>query len=457
MENFLTKFRRKTPTSAKLFKESQKYMPGGVNSSARGTFTGWKPYPVFVKYGSGSRLFDVDGNEYIDYLLSLGPMILGHRPKKVTQAVSNFIFKQGSIFALPYELETEVAEKFIAAVPCAEMVRFTNTGSEAAATTVRIARAYTGRKKIIKFEGHYHGWIDTVYWSNHPKVSELGPKEAPRSVVSGPGVPACIGDTIITLPWNDIQILEKTLAEHGKEIAAIITEPLMCNTGVIEQKAGYLEKMRELATKYGIVLIFDEVITGFRLALGGAQQYYNVTPDLASFAKGFGGGFPVAAIAGKRSIMEMIAAGKYSHSGTYNANGIAMAAANATLDELARPGLYERLHALGEKLRNGLRELFSESELKVQICGVGPILQVWFSEKPIFDYRDAETYIRPQDFRVYWEQMFLEGVLFHPSQFENLFISTAHTDADIDETLEKVKKVLPVVRERINKGDYTLL
>src|SRR5215469_17105441 len=270
--------------------------------------------------GIGSRIRDVDGHEYVDYLLGLGPMILGHRHPAVTAAVASAIETYGTCFGLPYELEIDAARKVVDAVPGVDMIRFTNSGSEAVGSVVRIARAFTGRRLIIRFEGHYHGWQDTVYWSNHVDPAAAGPASRPRAVPSGPGVPAELAATLIVLTWNDAASFASVMAECGDQVAAVITEPAMFNTGCILPQPGYLELLRAETRKHGALLIFDEVITGFRFSRGGAQEWFGVTPDLTTYAKGLGGGFPVAAIGGTADAMRLIAEGVYSHSGTYNAN-----------------------------------------------------------------------------------------------------------------------------------------
>jgi glutamate-1-semialdehyde 2,1-aminomutase len=424
-------------------------LPGSVNSTARTTYAGWEPYPLFAAGGDGPYLIDVDGNRYIDYLLALGPLILGHRHPRVAARVAEETARLGTMFALPYELEQHVARKFLAAVPSVEMVRFTNSGSEAVGSAVRLARAATGRPRLLRFEGHYHGWQDTVYWSNKPRPAVAGPADAPVPVPAGPGVPAGLSETLIICPWNDREAVERAFAAHGQEIAAVLTEPVMCNTGCILPAPGYLEFLRKITRAHGALLIFDEVITGFRLSLGGAQGYYGIQPDLSTFAKAVGGGFPVAALAGTAAVMGLIAEGRYSHSGTYNANVMAMAAVDAALDELARPGTYERMHALGDDLMARLRERFAAAGIPVQVQGLGPVFQVWFADRPIHTWREAEAHARTGAFRVFWEEMVLRDVLFHPNQFENLFISAVHTQAEIDDTLAALDDALPTLQARL--------
>jgi glutamate-1-semialdehyde 2,1-aminomutase len=432
--------------SGELFEVASRYIPAGAGSSARTRKFGWEPYPPFMASGSGSRLRDVDGHSYIDYLLGLGPMILGHRHPVVTEAVTRAVSELGTCFGLPYELEIEAARKVTEAVPGVEQVRFSNSGSEVVGTAVRLARAHTGRRLIIRFEGHYHGWQDTVYWSNHVDPQLAGPARRPRPVASGPGVPAELESTLIVLSWNDSESFTAVMEERGEEVAAVITEPAMFNTGCVLPAPGYLELLREQTRRHGALLIFDEVITGFRFARGGAQEYFGVTPDLTTLAKGLGGGFPVAAIGGTHEAMSMIAEGRYSHSGTYNANTIACAAVSATMDVLAEPGLYERQRALGETLMSGLRELAAEAGLPVVVEGLGTVFQIWFSEHPIRNWRDAERYADEKLFTRWWQEMLLRGVLFHPSQYENLFLSLVHTADDVDETLNATRDAFAAIR-----------
>ncbi|HYK33336.1 MAG TPA: glutamate-1-semialdehyde 2,1-aminomutase [Streptosporangiaceae bacterium] len=433
--------------SGELFERASTVIPGGAGSSARTAKFGWKPYPPFMTSGTGSRIRDVDGHEYVDYLLGLGPMILGHRHPAVTAAVAEAIETYGTCFGLPYELEIDAARKVVDAVPGVDLIRFTNSGSEAVGSAVRIARACTGRRLIIRFEGHYHGWQDTVYWSNHVDPAVAGPANRPRPVPSGPGVPAELEGTILVLTWNDPESFAALMAERGDEVAAVITEPAVFNTGCIMPEPGYLELLRELTRQHGALLIFDEVITGFRFARGGAQEYFGVIPDLTTLAKGLGGGFPVAAVGGSEAVMSIIADGRYSHSGTYNANVVACAAVSATMDVLAEPGLFQRQRALGHRLMDGLRGLAEDAALPVIVEGLGTVFQLWFTEKPIRNWREAERYAKEDMFTTWWQEMLLRGVLFHPSQFENLFLSLVHDDADVDQTLTAAAEAFAAVRQ----------
>ncbi len=436
------------PKSAELFDKARQVVPGGAGSSARTIPFGWEPYPLFVAQGLGSRITDVDGHEFIDYLLGLGPMILGHRNPTITQAVVEAVQNYGTCFGLPYELEIEAAQKVVDTVPSVEMVRFTNSGSEAVGSAIRISRAVTGRRLIIRFEGHYHGWQDTVYWSNHVDPKLAGPITGPRPVPSGPGVPIELEDTLIVLSWNDAESFQRVMAERGHEVAAVITEPAVLNTGCILPLPGYLELLRSETTKYGALLIFDEVITGFRFARGGAQEWFGINPDITTMAKGLGGGFPVAAIGGTKEVMSIIAEGRYSHSGTYNANVIQCAAVSATMDLLAEPGLYERQRALGFRLADGLTEIAGNLDIPVRVEGLGTVFQMWFSEKDIHNWREADAYASEELFNQWYREMLSRGQLFHPNHLENLFVSLVHTDADIDETLQAASDSLAAIASR---------
>ncbi|MBK1865989.1 aspartate aminotransferase family protein [Taklimakanibacter albus] len=438
----------RTAKSAQYFTNARKIIPSGVNSTARAVWSGWDPYPLFVDHGTGSRLTDVDGNEYIDYLLGLGPMILGHRPPKVTKAVVDFIEKRGTVFALPVADELTLSNKIINAIPAVEQVRLCNTGTEAVLYAVRLARAYTGRKKLVRFEGMYHGFSDGVYWSKHPGLNVAGPDKAPMPIPQGPGMPAHLADSLIILPWNDVDALREAFAREGQDIAAVITEAVMCNTGCILPEPGYLEAVREITAKNGALLICDEVITGFRLSLAGAQGYYGLEPDLSTYAKGLGGGFPVAALGGRKDVMALVADGTVSMAGTYSANGIAVSAANAALDELAAPGLYDGLYERCQQLYDGLEKIIADNKVDAYVTGLGPVLQVWFADQPIRNYRDAARYARHDLFRIWWEEMLERGVLFHPGAFENLFVSFAHSKDDIAQTLSVAAEAMRAVKAK---------
>lgn len=353
----VTRYIKHFPTSGELFIKAKKYLPAGVGSTSRATWSGWEPYPLFIEKGTGSHVIDVDGNEFIDYLLGLGPMLLGHRPKVITEAVTKQIQEIGTVFALGNELEIEAAKKVCDCIPSIEQVRFLNSGTEAITYAIRLSRAYTGRKKIIRFEGMYHGFSDCIYWNKHPSSNSIDQFGNCIPEPQGPGLPEGIKDTLLICQWNNIDSLTKIVEENYADIAAIITEPIMCNTGCILPKPGYLESMRKISQKYDILLIFDEVITGFRIGLTGAQGFYGIIPDLSVFAKGLGGGYPVAALGGKKEIMSLVDTGTVSVAGTYSGNGIALAAVSSTVDYLHTDNIYLELNKNATKLRNELDKL----------------------------------------------------------------------------------------------------
>lgn len=428
-----------TTSSAKLFTRAQESIAGGVTSVVRGTSAGWLPYPPFIQYGDGAHLYDVDENEYIDFVLGHGPLLLGHRPKAVTNAVAQAIQEFGSMFALPYELEQKVAERLRARMPSLELMKFCNSGSEATHYAVRLARALTGRDKLVKFEGQYHGWTDATEYSHHPSLKDLGPRTSPRTIPAAAGTPADFARLVITQPWNDIETLAKTIRDHRSEIAAIITEPIMANCGVIPPRPGYLEFLRNITKENDILLIFDEVITGLRASPGGAQELYGVRPDITVLAKALGAGFPVAAYGGSSAVMLPVARDEILHAGTYNGNVVAMSAAFATLGELERPGTYESLEAVSEKLARGLSEILTRAGFSVRVQRVASFLQVFFSPEPIYDYRDAAQFVDLAKFRALHQALRERGVLIYPNGLGRWFVSTAHTEADIDVTLNALE------------------
>ena len=333
-----------------LWERSRQSLAGGVSSNVRaGAET-----PLFFEYARGAHLYDVDGNSYLDYVIGQGPMLLGHTPEPVMDAVQDAL-QRGQLFAGQHELEILLSEKLQSLIPCAEIVRYSNSGSEIVQAALRLARAYTGREKIVKFEGHYHGWFDNVLVSVQPPLDAAGPRHAAQPVAASEGQASRALEDVVVLPWNDLALFEKRVHQQGDEIAAVIMEPVMCNTGCILPVEGYLEGVRDICSRHGIVLIFDEIITGFRIGLSGAQGYFGVTPDLATFGKAMASGFALSCLAGRRELMELIAQGRVNHSGTFNSNVATMAAAYATLEEMERDEgrIYGRLFDLGQSLRKG--------------------------------------------------------------------------------------------------------
>ncbi|MGH7641982.1 MAG: aspartate aminotransferase family protein [Candidatus Dormibacteria bacterium] len=421
--------------SARLFERAHASEPGGLGGNARGSLWGFEPHPIFMARGSGAYLEDVDGNRYIDFLAAWGPLILGHRPPKVIEAVTKVLHEMGSDLGFCHRLEFEAAEMVVDAVPAWDQVRFASTGSEAVMSALRIARAYTGRSRVLRFEGHFHGWTDLINFSSKPDIANAGPDDAPRPVPASAGMVEILGQTLVVRQWNDAEILEQTFAEHGSELAAVICEPILANASVIPPEPGYLELMRELTIKHGVVLIFDEVKTGFRVARGGAQELLGVTPDLSTAAKALGGGFPIAAVGGRRELFEPVAKGLVGQGSTYQANPMVLAAAIATLHELNAPGFFDEVSALGERLVSGLSGLAEGAGVTAYARGVGPIFQIVFADHYVANYRDLMRSSNQDAYRSFWRSLVNSGVMFNPHITECWFVSAAHTQDEVTATL----------------------
>lgn len=419
--------------SEELFQEARKFIPGGVNSPVR-AFKSVGGSPVFIDHSEGSRIFDVDGCAYIDYVGSWGPMIVGHSHPRVIAALQKALAK-GTSFGAPTELETELAERVIAAVPSVEMVRMVNSGTEATMSAIRIARGYTGRDKIIKFEGCYHGHADGL-------LVKAGSGAATFGVPTSPGVPADYAKNTLTAPFNDLAAVEKIIAEDGENIACIIVEPLPGNMGVIPPKSGFLKGLREITAEKGIVLIFDEVMSGFRIAYGGAQERFGITPDMTTLGKVIGGGLPVGAYGGKREIMEQVSpSGPIYQAGTLSGNPLAMTAGIETLKILSEADAYDRLEEKSTKLCNGIREAFAEAGVPAFHTQVGAMFCVFFSEEEVTDYAAAAR-SDTERFGRYFHNMLRQGINLAPSQFEAAFMSLAHSDDDIGKTIAACRESL---------------
>jgi glutamate-1-semialdehyde 2,1-aminomutase len=437
-----------TKRSQELFQQAQQTFAGGVGSGTRSPGSGWAPTPVYVDHGTGSHLWDVDGNEYIDYLVGGGPLILGHRPQPVIDAVCQTLQERGSLFSLAHDIEIAATRKVCELLPSIKKMRFDNSGTAAVQRAIRLARAFTGKTKVVRFEGHYHGWSDQIHWSNRPPLEAAGRRNAPRPIPNSNGIPEVLAETLIVLPWNDADLLAKTLKAHKDEIACVITEPILGNTGGIMPQPGYLEAMRQLTKENEIVLIFDEVLTGFRVALGCAQGMYGITPDLTTLAKAMAGGFPAAAVGGAEEIMALIPRGEVMYGGTYNSNPVVTSSTVATLTELSKPGTYERMNALGEKLADGLVDLMHKAGYPACWSGVGSMFQPWFCEPDELpqDYRAAVPVLKRSPFAAFWQGLIERGVLVQPRQ-DNLFLlSTAHSEADIQQTLQAAEDALKAMR-----------
>jgi glutamate-1-semialdehyde 2,1-aminomutase len=412
-----------------LFERARKLIPGGVNSPVRA----FEPYPFFVERARGSRLYDVDGREYVDYCMGYGPLILGHAPSVVVDAVKEQL-GDGTLYGAPSEQEVELAELVCKVVPCAEMVRLVSTGGEATMSAIRLARGFTGRRKVLKFEGCYHGAHDNVLVKAGSGAETFG---VPDSL----GVPEETARNTVVVPYNDVEAFEAMVKRERSELAAVIVEPVMGNMGVVLPKDGFLETLREVTERFGVVLVFDEVITGFRLALGGAQEFYCVEPDLTSLGKVIGGGFPLAAFAGHGDIMRLVApSGRVYQAGTFSGNPISVAAGLATLRFLReRRGFYSDLARKCSRLVKGLEGVAAEAGLGVRVNGVGSMFQLFFTGEPVFDYASAKKSDVKRFMALHRKLMGL-GVFVPPSQFEACFLSSAHTDADLRLTVDAYRR-----------------
>jgi len=424
----------KTQGSRERYARAKKSLAGGVSSGFRRNA---RPSPLYFRSGKGSQVTDVDGNNYLDYGLAWGPLMLGHSPAQVIEAIKAQAEK-GFTFGAQHDLEIEVSELMTQIIPCADQICYANSGTEIVQVALRLARAATGRRKYLKFEGHYHGWDDSVLVSVHPTREEIE---------SAQGAPIPVGtgqrshDDVLVAEWNNPESVERLFAAHADEISAVICEPMLCNSGCIPPEPGFLDFLRQVTREHQSLLIFDEVITGFRLHLAGAQGLYGVTPDLATYAKAIGSGVAVSALAGKAEFMDLIATGKVVHTGTLNGNPIALAAVNATLRALAsdQSARYEELKTRSERLRSGLETLLRAKGHQVVSSGHGAVFQLSFMEKPARNYRetmDADTSLY-SDFAL---ALLDEGILVLPDG--RWYVSFAHSDRDIDATLLAVKRVV---------------
>ncbi|NPA49311.1 MAG: glutamate-1-semialdehyde 2,1-aminomutase [Thermodesulfobacteria bacterium] len=422
--------------SKRFFEEAQKVIPGGVNSPVRACKSVGAD-PVFFAAGAGPYIIDVDGQEYIDYVASWGPLILGHAHPEVIAAVQEAA-ESGTSFGAPTWREVELARLICEIFPSIEKVRLVNSGTEATMSAVRLARGFTGRKKIIKFDGCYHGHADSFLVKAGSGVATLG-------IPGSPGVPEEIVQNTISLPFNDLSAVEEAFAKAGEEIACVIVEPIAGNMGVVPPVAGFLEGLREITRKHGALLIFDEVITGFRVSLSGAQGLYGVEPDLTCLGKIIGGGLPVGAYGGKAEIMAHIAPeGPVYQAGTLSGNPIAVAAGIATLRVLMRPGIYERLEELSARLAEGLKEAAREAGARVTFNRVGSMMTCFFREGEVKNFANASA-SDTERYGAFWREMLKRGVYLAPSQFEAAFVSLAHTEEEIDLTIEAAREAFRAV------------
>jgi glutamate-1-semialdehyde 2,1-aminomutase len=423
--------------SSELFARAQRLIPGGVNSPVR-AFRAVGGEPLFIAAASGARLRDADGHEYIDYVGSWGPMILGHAHPAVVEAVAAAA-RRGTSYGAPCEAEVELAERVVRRMPAIEKVRFVSSGTEATMSALRLARGFTGRRKILKFEGCYHGHADALLVAAGSGVATLG-------IPGSPGVPeGTVADTLVA-PFNDLSAVEAAVAAHGRDLAAIIVEPVVGNMGVVAPREGYLRGLREIASRAGALLVFDEVITGFRVAPGGAQQLYAVTPDLTCLGKIIGGGLPVGAYGGRADIMSQVAPeGPVYQAGTLSGNPLAMAAGAATLDALEAPGVYSRLDTLAARLQDGLVHAARQAGVTVTVNRVGSLLTPFFCDGPVTDWASAKRSDTAR-FGRFFHGMLDRGMYLPPAQFEALFVSLAHTEADVDGTITAAAEALGTLR-----------
>jgi glutamate-1-semialdehyde 2,1-aminomutase len=428
--------RRSRSKSQAVFRQAEQLLVGGVNSPVR-AFKAVGGEPLVIERAAGARLFDVDGNEYIDYVCSWGAMILGHAHRAVTSAVAEQA-RRGTSYGMTNVLEVELAAMLTRALPSLEMVRLVSSGTEATMSAIRVARAFTGRNLILKFEGCYHGHSDSF-------LSQAGSGLATLGIASSPGVPPAVAELTLNVPYNDIASVERAFVQHPGEIAAVIVEPVAANMGVVSPRPKFLEGLRELTRRAGALLIFDEVISGFRLAYGGAQTVFGITPDLTTLGKIIGGGLPVAAYGGRRDVMRLVAPlGPVYQAGTLSGNPLAMRAGIETLRLLAAPGFYDELNAKASRLVAGLREALEESGVPGQLNEAGSLSTLFFTSAPVWDYESAKK-SDTRRFAAFFAEVLDRGVFLPPSQFEALFVSAAHTDEDISQTVAACRESLKAV------------
>lgn len=431
----------KVEQSKEMLTESKKYLAGGVASSLRSSM---QPTPLFAKEAKGVHVTDVDGNTYIDYLLAYGPLILGHAHPKLTEKITEAM-NSGYTYGLQHEGEIRLAQRITELLPSADHVSLSGSGTEAVMLALRLARAYTGKRKVVRFHGHFHGWSDSIFTAfPTPDTGQYGNHSGDGDQVQ-PGTGGQSEkslEDVILIPWNDFDALESTLQNHGDDIAAVISEPVMCNSGCILPKVGYLEKVREMTSQLGIVFIMDEVITGFRFGPGGAQERLDVTPDLTTIGKAMGGGIAISAVAGKAKLMKLVESGEVSHLGTLNGNAVSTAAALTVIEELTRDqgAAFERMERYADQLVTGIRECLEKHNIPGLVNHMGPVFHMMFTNESTvdnfstFQKRDAKKYT------LFAELLLEEGILVRPSGL--WYVSAVHEQKDVDETLNSVDRTL---------------
>jgi glutamate-1-semialdehyde 2,1-aminomutase len=423
--------------SISLNEQATQLLPGGVNSPVRACRS-VDSHPLFIKQASGAYIFDADRNRYIDYVGSWGPMILGHRHPEVISALTS-VLNEGISYGAPTEKEIELAECILSAFPAMDMIRMVNSGTEATMSAVRLARAHTGRDKIVKFDGCYHGHADTLLVAAGSGVATLG-------IPGSPGIPESIASHTLSLPYNDLNKVDDLMKKHGDSIACIIVEPIAGNMGMVRPQPGFLEGLMELTQKYGSLLIFDEVMSGYRVAYGGAQVLYNISPDLTCLGKIIGGGMPVGAYGGRRELMKKIAPeGSVYQAGTLSGNPLAMTAGLATLRILQRPDIYDELASKTNSLLSGIEEVAKTADVPIQTDHAGSMFGLFFTDSPVYNFDDAKKSNLAQ-FKQYFQGMREHGVYIAPSQFEAGFVSLAHSQADIENTIDAASQVFQAIR-----------
>lgn len=434
--------------SQQAYENAQQYIPGGVNSPVR-AFQSVGISPIFAQKAKGSHLWDIDGNEYIDYICSWGPMILGHSHPMLQEGLLEAV-DRGISFGLPTTLELDMAKEICSAYPAAELVRMVNSGTEATMSAIRVARGYTGRDKIIKFEGCYHGHSDGL-------LVKAGSGALTYGIPTSPGVPADITKNTLVCHYNDLQSVQDTFEANPQEIAAVIVEPIAGNMGVIPSQPEFLQGLRNLCTEKGAVLIFDEVISGFRAAFGGAAQLYGVQPDMVCFGKIIGAGMPVGAYGGKREIMEWVSPkGPVYQAGTLSGNPLAMFLGLKQLRYLAQhPEVYQQLEQRGQQLEQGIKDKIAKHQLGYQVQRVGSLCCIFFTKQPVYSYQDAMT-CDTEAFKVYFREMLQQGILVAPSQFEGMFLSVEHSQQDIEKTLSAMDNAFASVKKWQEQNNGTL-
>ena len=439
------RYRERTPDSAAMATELRELVPAGVCS----TFRAYDPHPVHAERASGTSIFDVDGNEYLDFALNNGTQLVGHSHPTLTEEVGDQL-EDGTLYTRPSALVEYAAQPLVDRWSAIDQVRFTNSGTEAVMHATRLARAYTGREKLIRMEGAYHGAHDPALVSKMPPVEQAGPVGDPRPVKESQGIPDKVPEDVLLAQYNDADSVERLLREHGSDVAAILVEPACLNLGLVEPEDGFLESLRSLADDYNVVLVFDEVKTGVKLAPGGGAEYYGVEPDLVALAKAIGGGYPVGAFGGRRDIMDLIAADLQkgvatgvAHYGTYNGNPLALRAVGVTLREILTDDAYEHVTALADRLAEGYRDVAEDAGLVAQVKSVGSQGMVHFTDEPITTFRDWE-HVDEQLHEAYWMGMLNRGIIPHPHDASQQWtVSVQHTAEDVDEHVETFAAIAP--------------